>query len=108
MTADDDDDVGRRDVIGFVASEDPRAQAFQAPGRIARLEVGAAHVVAEVDQDLGDTAHPRAADADEGICRILRNMRHRLALEERFRDAGDGRRGVGERERAAGFSHAQP
>src|SRR5450759_356782 len=44
---------------------DIRPQAAQAPGYRVVVEIGAAHAKAEVEQNFGDAAHARAADAHE-------------------------------------------
>ncbi len=60
----DDDDVGALEVLGPVADGDLGAQALEPPRGLVLLEVGAGDLVAEVEQDLGDAVHARAADAD--------------------------------------------
>src|SRR5690606_11348215 len=60
-------DQGARalDVLGRMADQDARAQRRQPPRHGGFLDVGAADGIAQVQQDLGDAAHARAADADE-------------------------------------------
>jgi len=48
-----------------VADGDAAAQALQAAHRVAIRGVGARHLEAEIDEDLGDPAHAGSADADE-------------------------------------------
>ena len=48
-----------------MAFEGDGAHAGEAMGDGRGLEVGAGDLVAEVEQDFGDTAHADAADADE-------------------------------------------
>ena len=61
----DDDDAGVGEVLGAVADLDGDAEAAQALDVGVVGQVAAAHLVAEVVQDLGDAAHADAADADE-------------------------------------------
>ena len=56
-------DVG--EVLAAVAITDRSAQLTEAPGDLALFEVGTGHLVAEIDEHLGDAAHADAADADE-------------------------------------------
>ena len=60
-----DDHLGALHVRGGVALRDPRPELREAVGDGRALEVGAGDRVAEVQQHLGDAAHPRAADAHE-------------------------------------------
>src|SRR5690606_26351045 len=53
------------DIGGIVADAYPGAQLRQPPGDAGFLDVRAADGIAQVEQDLGDAAHSRAADADE-------------------------------------------
>src|SRR5215813_1619931 len=48
-----------------MADEDLGAEPLQALHGVASLRVGARDAIAHVEQDLGDPAHPHAADADE-------------------------------------------
>src|SRR5690606_40304381 len=52
-------------VLLGVPLEDPGAETLEAPGGLAETEIGAGDAVAEVQEDLGDAAHPDASDADE-------------------------------------------
>ncbi len=57
--------IGARDVAGLVTDEDLRTELLQALGAGRFLEIGAGHLVTEVEQYFGDAAHADAADADE-------------------------------------------
>ena len=48
-----------------MADVDGSTQPGEPLGGLAFLEVGSAHAVAEVEEELRDPAHPDAADADE-------------------------------------------
>ena len=61
----DHDGIGAGDVLGGMADGDADALAFEAAGRGAGGEIGAADVEIEVGEDFGDAAHPGTADADE-------------------------------------------
>src|SRR5712672_4050608 len=50
--------------LGGIVSAGHRAENV-APGDLALLEVGSAHPVAEVQQELGDAAHADSPDPDE-------------------------------------------
>jgi hypothetical protein len=52
-------------VLGLVSDDDLGAQPLQTLDRLVAPLVGAAHLVAEVEQDLRDAGHADAADADE-------------------------------------------
>ena len=52
-------------VLGAMADVDGSTQPGEPLGGLAFLEVGSAHAVAEVEEELRDPAHPDAADADE-------------------------------------------
>src|SRR5882762_313545 len=56
--------VGRHVLCPVPGADDP-AQRGEAPGDLALLEVGSAHPVAEVQQELGDAAHADSPDPDE-------------------------------------------
>jgi hypothetical protein len=53
------------DVLRLVAEHDLPAQRSQAAGDLGLLEVRAADPVPEVQEELGDPAHPDPSDADE-------------------------------------------
>ena len=63
--AGDDNGIHPLNLVRRVADEDPGAQLLQPlGGRVGPL-VGTGYLVAQVQHDLGDTAHARAADTDE-------------------------------------------
>src|SRR5262245_13054521 len=59
------DDVRSRDASGLVTEVDARAETAQALHRVVLGEIGAGHLVAEVEEHLGDPAHAAAADPHE-------------------------------------------
>ena len=61
----DHHDARLADILGPLAFENARAQAFQPVGDLGFLRVGPLHVIAERHQHLGDARHADAADADE-------------------------------------------
>ena len=60
-----DDDIGSGDVGGGVTFKGCCAERREALRDGGGLKVGAGDLIAEIQQDLGDTAHADAADADE-------------------------------------------
>ncbi len=60
----DDDDVGALDLPCRMTDEDAHAHLRESRGDRICAQVRALHLVAEIDQDLGDAAHAGAADAD--------------------------------------------
>ena len=81
----DDDDRDAFDVGGVLPVVDGHALAAQ-PLHIRGLgDVGALHLVAEVDQKLGDAAHADAADADEVDRTEIERQFHANPLVSRMR-----------------------
>ena len=66
-----DDDVGALHVGRLVAGEDLGSQALEPLHRLPALLVGAGDAIAQVQQHLGDPAHPDAADTHEVKLLIL-------------------------------------
>ncbi|MNE52320.1 hypothetical protein D3C80_1469860 [compost metagenome] len=57
--------IGAGGVLGTVTDEDLRTEGFQTLGNRRGLEVGARHLVTQVQQHFGNTAHAHTADTDE-------------------------------------------
>ena len=93
----DDDDVGVVEVLGAMAALDARADGLEVAGDLALALVGAGDLVAHVDEDLGDAAHPHAADADEvDPCVCLAEHRAPAGPLVHNTSAQDGRRHQGD------------
>src|SRR5262245_38401125 len=60
-----DDDVGVTDVLGVVSDGNADAHRGKAIRDLRALRIGAADAVAEIREQLGNSAHPDAADAHE-------------------------------------------
>ena len=57
--------IGTGNVTGLMADENLRTEALQTLGTGRHLEVRAGHLVTQVEQHLGDSAHADPADTDE-------------------------------------------
>jgi hypothetical protein len=81
------------DVFGGVPLHQAAAEGGQPAGDVALLEVGARHLVAEIQQHLGDAGHAYAADADEMYRDVALSKHERSRLAPRTKAlAGDIRR----------------
>ena len=69
-----DDHSGPGDVAGVVAFIDGGAEVGEAVSDGAAAQIGAGDLYAEVQQDLGNAAHPDSTDADE--VRVLGGCKH--------------------------------
>ena len=71
-----DDDVGALDLLTALADEDLRTEAFEARTGVRTGEIRTGDAIALIEQDLGDAAHPGAADADEMDAADTAHLRH--------------------------------